>query len=62
MKKISVVSTAFNEEENVENLYNAVLNVFEHLPQYDYEFIVADNCSTDKLRLCCSVLTQYMQI
>jgi glycosyltransferase involved in cell wall biosynthesis len=47
MKKISVVSITFNEGENVENLYNAVLNVFEHLPQYDYEFIVADNCSTD---------------
>jgi glycosyltransferase involved in cell wall biosynthesis len=47
MKKISVVSITYNEEKNVQNLYNAVLSVFEQLPQYDYEFIVADNCSTD---------------
>ena len=48
MKKISVVSITYNEEENVQNLYNAVVQIFQKLPQYQYEFIIADNCSSDK--------------
>ena len=48
MKKISIVSITYNEEENIRNLYDNVLRVLEQLPQYEYEFIVADNCSTDK--------------
>ena len=49
MKKlISILTACYNEEENVEILYNRVKNVFEQLPQYDYEHIFIDNASTDK--------------
>lgn len=50
MKKISVTSTCFNEEGNLREFYNRLLNVFHQLPQYDYEIIIADNCSTDSSR------------
>jgi glycosyltransferase involved in cell wall biosynthesis len=49
MKKlISILTACYNEEENVEILYNEVKNVFAQLPQYDYEHIFIDNASTDK--------------
>jgi polyisoprenyl-phosphate glycosyltransferase len=49
MKKlISVVTACYNEEENVELLYNEVKRVFEKLPEYDYEHIFIDNASKDK--------------
>jgi len=48
MAFISVVSGTFNEEENVEELYNRVTRVFhEQLPEYSYELIVIDNASKD---------------
>jgi polyisoprenyl-phosphate glycosyltransferase len=49
MKKlISVVTACYNEEENVELLYNEVRRVFEKLPEYDYEHIFIDNASKDR--------------
>lgn len=49
MKKlISVVTPCYNEEENVEILYNNVKDVFKQLPQHNYEHIFIDNASTDK--------------
>jgi polyisoprenyl-phosphate glycosyltransferase len=48
MKLISVVSGCYNEEENVEPLYEAVRAIFAVLPQYDYEHIFIDNASTDR--------------
>ncbi|MDR0732843.1 MAG: glycosyltransferase family 2 protein [Dysgonamonadaceae bacterium] len=49
MKKlISVLTPCYNEEENVEILYNKVKDVFNELPQYSYEHIFIDNASTDK--------------
>lgn len=48
MKKISIVTPCYNEQENVENLYNSVKDVFSKLPQYSYEHIFIDNCSQDK--------------
>ncbi len=48
MKKISIVSSCFNEEENIEILYNAVKKQMEpYLDRYEYEQIIVDNCSTD---------------
>ncbi len=49
MKKlISIVTPAYNEEANIEILINEVKAQFtNHLPNYDYEHIVIDNCSTD---------------
>ncbi len=49
MKKlISVVTACYNEEENVEELYNKVKEVFERLDKYEYEHIFIDNASKDK--------------
>lgn len=48
MAYISVVTGTFNEEENVEELYQRLIHTFrEYLPKHSFEFIVADNASTD---------------
>jgi glycosyltransferase involved in cell wall biosynthesis len=48
MKKISIVTPCYNEEENVLPLSEAVRKLFaEKLPQYTYEHIFIDNASTD---------------
>jgi glycosyltransferase involved in cell wall biosynthesis len=47
MKKISIVTPCFNEEENVKKLYSSVKDVFSKLPQYMFEHIFIDNCSVD---------------
>jgi glycosyltransferase involved in cell wall biosynthesis len=57
-KKISILVPTFNEEENVVALSEAVLAVLsKDLPEYDYELIFIDNCSTDRtqelLQLLC---------
>ena len=48
MKTISIVTPCYNEEENVERLYEAVKAIFQTLPQYAYEHIFIDNASLDK--------------
>ncbi|MBP1672512.1 MAG: glycosyl transferase family 2 [Bacteroidetes bacterium] len=48
MKKISILTACFNEEENVELLYEAVKAQFQKLPEYEYEHLFIDNCSTDQ--------------
>lgn len=51
MKKISITIPCYNEEENVFPLHDALVDMFERdLPQYDYELLYIDNCSTDKTR------------
>lgn len=51
MKKISILIPCFNEVENVELMGKSVINVLnETLPQYDYELLFIDNCSTDGTR------------
>jgi len=48
MKKISIVTGCFNEEENVEALYTEVKKIFqEQLKNYEYEHIFIDNASKD---------------
>jgi len=47
MKRISIISPTYNEEENVEELYRQVTSVTDTLPQYEWEFILIDNASTD---------------
>ena len=48
MKKISLFTPCFNEEENVKQLYEKVTEVMAALPQYSYEYIFIDNHSNDK--------------
>ena len=48
MKKISLVSSAYNEQENIPLLYEAVKKeMAKWADKYDYEQIVVDNGSTD---------------
>ena len=47
MKKISIGVCCFNEEENIELMYEAITKEMKALPQYDYEIIFEDNDSTD---------------
>lgn len=47
MKLISVVTPCYNEEQNVENVYHQVQEVFAGLPGYRYEHIFIDNASAD---------------
>ena len=48
MKRISIVTPCYNEEENVAELYRQVKAVFDGLPQYGYEHIFIDNASRDR--------------
>ena len=48
MKKLSVITPCYNEELNVEICAQELKKIMqEHLPNYDYEHIFADNASTD---------------
>lgn len=48
MKKIGIVIPCYNEEENIVQITKAVEDeIVKSLPQYDYEILVIDNCSTD---------------
>ena len=49
-KKVSIMIPCFNEEENIEAIIKAVIGQMEQLPQYDYEILCIDNCSTDQTR------------
>jgi len=48
MKKISIVSACYNEEENVEELYKQVKEQIKKAGEYEYEHIFIDNDSTDR--------------
>lgn len=48
MKTISIVTPCYNEEENVEKVYERVKEVFAGLPSLRYEHIFIDNASKDK--------------
>lgn len=51
MKKISILIPCYNEAENVVPMSEAVIaEMAEKLPQYDYELLFIDNCSTDGTR------------
>lgn len=48
MKKISIVVPTYNEEENVVPISKAIIGEMgKSLPNYDYELMFIDNCSTD---------------
>ncbi|MFA7658054.1 MAG: glycosyltransferase family 2 protein [Candidatus Gastranaerophilaceae bacterium] len=47
-KKISIVSSCYNEAENIEEFFEKVdLQLQKFKDRYDYEKIMVDNCSTD---------------
>jgi glycosyltransferase involved in cell wall biosynthesis len=47
MQKISIVTPCYNEEENIAALHDSVREIILKFPDYDYEHIFIDNCSTD---------------
>lgn len=47
-KLLSIISPCYNEEDNIEELYNRVSQIFLQYPQYDFEYLFIDNASTDK--------------
>lgn len=47
MKKISVIVPCYNEEANVQEVYEVTKAVFAKHPEYRYEQIFIDNCSED---------------
>jgi len=47
MKKISIVTPVFNEEENIIELCERIATVMQGQP-YEYEHLCIDNCSTDR--------------
>lgn len=49
-KTISIASGCWNEAGNIREFYHRLRQVFNQIPQYDYEIIIADNCSTDGTR------------
>ena len=48
MKKITVVSGCYNEEENLEELMRRVWALAAKIPGYAWEYLIVDNCSTDR--------------
>lgn len=47
MKKISIVTTVFNEIENIEEFYNLIKNIRNSYSNYSFEHIIIDNNSQD---------------
>lgn len=51
MKTISFMVPTYNEVENAGPISRAIIDeVQRHLPEYDYEIVFIDNCSTDGTR------------
>ena len=51
MKTVSFMIPTFNERENIGPITKAIIEeVSTNLPDYDYEIVVIDNCSTDGTR------------
>ena len=50
-RTISISSSAFNEEGNIDSYYERIVSVFNGLPGYDFEIVIADNNSTDDTEL-----------
>jgi glycosyltransferase involved in cell wall biosynthesis len=50
MKTISIISGCYNEEGNLQEFHDRIVAVLKKFPQYAYEIIIADNCSTDNSR------------
>jgi glycosyltransferase involved in cell wall biosynthesis len=46
-RHIGIVLPCYNEQANVDELYERLVKVFESLPQYTFEILFIDNASTD---------------
>jgi glycosyltransferase involved in cell wall biosynthesis len=51
LKKIGICSGCYNEVDNIRPLSDKIIKIMEtELPEYDYEILFIDNCSTDGTR------------
>lgn len=50
LKVISIASGCYNEEGNIREFYDRCKAILDRFPEYDYEFVIEDNCSTDGTR------------
>ena len=51
MKTISIVIPTYNEEDNINLIYERVTGILKNnLSKYDYRILFIDNCSTDSSR------------
>ncbi len=48
MKKISIVTPCYNEENNIYDIYLCINQLFTQLEDYNYEHLFIDNASTDR--------------
>ena len=48
MKTISIVTPCYNEENNIDDIYLCVKQLFTQLEKYNYEHLFIDNASTDR--------------
>ncbi len=48
MKSVSIITSAYNEEECLSELFRRINTVFNSEPNYDYKIIIADNASVDR--------------
>jgi len=46
-RKITIVTPCYNEEPNVEPLYETIRDLMARFPQYEYEHLYIDNASND---------------
>lgn len=53
MKLVSVIIPARNEVLNIPRMFSELTEVSEKLPQYDFEFLMIDNASTDGTSEAC---------
>ena len=49
-KTVSIVSGCLNEAGNLQEFYDRIVAVMRGFPEYSYEILIADNCSTDGSR------------
>jgi glycosyltransferase involved in cell wall biosynthesis len=47
-KLISITSPCYNEEANLEELYERVTKILKTIPKYNFEYVFIDNASTDR--------------
>ena len=49
-KKITITCGCYNERDNIQEFHDRLEKTLKGFPQYEYEIIIADNCSTDGTR------------
>lgn len=46
-KTITILSTTYNEEDNIDELFNRLFKAVAKIPKYNFEYLFVDNASSD---------------